>query len=91
MTSDILFDVLKNILQLKSKEMFRKHLNLDDFEKSFNRFMILRYLSMSKTEVSDIILKYQSQLEKMPSNKSVYSFLFRVIPQQKSGFVKYLK
>ena len=88
---NILFEALGNILQKKSEELFQKHLELEDFEKQFPRFMVFRYLSMAKPEVSQIIIDNQVSLERMPSNKIVYRFLMDVIPRQKSGFIKYIK
>lgn len=88
---NILFDALGNILQKKSKELFEKHVSMEDFEKQFPRYMVLRYLSMAKTEVACIILENQLSLERMPNNRSVYKFLMDVVPRQKSSFIRYLK
>lgn len=88
---NILFEALGNILQKKSEELLQKHLELEDFEKQFPRFMVFRYLSMAKPEVSQIIVDNQLSLERMPSNKIVYRFLMDAIPRQKSGFIKYIK
>jgi len=88
---NILFDALGNILQRKSKDVFQKHIAMEDFEKQFPRYMVLRYLSMAKPEVAQIVLENQLSLERMPSNKIVYRFLMDVVPQQKSGFIRYIK
>lgn len=88
---NILFDALGNILQRKSEDVFQKHIAMEDFEKQFPRYMVLRYLSMAKPEVAQIVLDNQLSLERMPSNKAVYRFLMNEIPQQKSAFIKYLK
>lgn len=88
---NILFDALGNILQRKSEDVFQKHIAMEDFEKQFPRYMVLRYLSMAKPEVANVILENQLTLERMPSNKAVYRFLMNEIPQQKSAFIKYLK
>jgi len=88
---NILFDALGNILQRKSEDVFQKHIAMEDFEKQFPRYMVLRYLSMAKPEVSQIVLDNQLSLERMPSNKIVYRFLMDVVPQQKSGFIRYIK
>ena len=88
---NILFDALGNILQRKSEDVFQKHIAMEDFEKQFPRYMVLRYLSMAKPEVAQIILDNQLSLERMPSNKIVYRFLMDVVPQQKSGFIRYIK
>lgn len=90
--SDILFDVLKNIIFQKSEEIYQKHVSMEEFEKKFNRFMILRYLSMAKEDVANVILENQISLERFfPSNKMLYKTLLQKIPKQKSGFIKYLK
>lgn len=88
---NILFDALGNILQRKSEDVFQKHIAMEDFEKQFPRYMILRYLSMARDEVARVVLENQLTLERMPSNKAVYRFLMNEIPQQKSAFIKYLK
>lgn len=88
---NILFDALGNILQRKSEDVFQKHITMEDFEKQFPRYMVLRYLSMAKPEIAQIVLDNQLSLERMPSNKIVYRFLMDVVPQQKSGFIRYIK
>ena len=88
---NILFDALNNILQLKSEDVFQKHVALEDFEKQFPRYMVLRYLSMAKAEVAKIVLENQVSLERMSDNKRVYRFLLNNVPQQKSGFIRYIK
>lgn len=88
---NILFDALGNILQRKSEDVFQKHIAMEDFEKQFPRYMVLRYLSMAKPEIAQIVLDNQLSLEQMPSNKIVYRFLMDVVPQQKSGFIRYIK
>lgn len=88
---NILFDALSNILQKKSEDVFQKHVALEDFEKQFPRYMVLRYLSMAKPEVARIVLENQVSLERMPDNKRIYRFLLNNVPQQKSGFIRYIK
>lgn len=88
---NILFDALSNILQKKSEDVFQKHISMDDFEKQFPRYMVLRYLSMAKPEVARIVLENQVSLERMPNSKRVYKFLLDNVPQQKSGFIRYIK
>ena len=88
----ILFDALKNILQLKSEEMFKKHTEMDNFEKAFPRFMVLRYLSMcSDPAVQKLICENQVTLERFPCNLCVYRFLMDAVPRQRSGFIRYIK
>ena len=89
--NNILFAALKNILQTKSEEVFLKHIELEDFDKQFPRFMVLRYLSMANSDVAKIILDNQITLERMPSDKALYRFLMEAVPRQSSGFIKYIK
>ena len=88
---NILFDALGNILQKKSEDVFQKHIAMEDFEKQFPRYMIIRYLSMGKPEVARVVIDNQLALERMPSNKIVYRFLMNEIPKQKSAFIRYIK
>ena len=89
--NNILFDALSNILQKKSEELFQKHVSMEDFEKQFPRYMVLRYLSMAKAEVARIVLENQVTLERMPNNRTVYRFLLDNVPIQKSSFIRYIK
>lgn len=89
--NSILFDVLKNVLLQKSTEIYEKHVSMEDFDKQFPRYMVLRYLSMAKPEVAEVVLENQVSLERCPSNRLVYKLLLEKIPKQKSGFVKYIK
>ena len=88
---NILFDALGNILQRKSEDVCQKHIAMEDFEKQFPRYMVLRYLSMARDEVARVVLDNQLSLERMPSNKIVYRFLMDAVPQQKSAFIRYIK
>ena len=89
--NSILFDVLKNVLLQKSTKIYEKHVSMKDFDKQFPRYMVLRYLSMAKPEVAEVVLENQVSLERCPSNRLVYKLLLEKIPKQKSGFVKYIK
>lgn len=91
-SQNILFDALGNILHHKSENVFQKHVSMEDFEKQFPRYMVLRYLSMSKEEdVFKLILENQLSLERIPSNRLVYRFLMDVVPKQNSAFIRYIK
>lgn len=45
--NSILFEVLRNILTEKSEEVFRRHTENEDLWKTFSKFMVMRYLTMS--------------------------------------------
>lgn len=90
-SNNILFDVLKNVLSLKSIDLYEKHVSMEDFDKQFSRYMILRYLSMAKSEIAKIVLENQISFERFPSNKQLYKLLLNIVPKQKSGFIKYIK
>lgn len=91
-SNNYLFDYLKNILLEKSSDKMQKHFASEDFEKTFPRYMVVRYLSMHpRKEVYSVILENQLTFERFPSNRLLYKFLFDSIPQQNSGFIRYIK
>lgn len=88
--SNMLFDVLQNILGTKSIELYNKHINSERFGDAAP-FMILRYLSMSNNDnVRNIVIGNYITLERMPA-KVLYKWLIGNIPQQKNIFIKYIK
>lgn len=90
-TTVSLFDYLDNILKKKSFELYSTHINNYDFDSSFSKFMIIRYLSMStNVTIRNFILAKQVELEKMP-NKLFYKVLLTAIPKQNNSFIKYIK
>lgn len=85
-----LFDYLKNILKDKDLDLYRKHLQIENFEEDFKKFMVLRYLSMCRDpNVRRIVLERQFLLDKMDS-KTAYLYLIRTVPRQVDHFIKYL-
>lgn len=85
-----LFDYLGNILVDKSMKTYLQDIQDDSF-KSFQKYMVLRYLSMhTSSEVHDVVLNNYDSLERMP-NEVLYRYLLVKIPRQKSKFIKYLK
>ena len=89
--NNILFDILSNILKDKSNEIYLNHINADDFDKTFPKYMLIRYLSMhSSSDVNSIVLNNQLQFERMP-NRALYKFLLDNVPKQKSSWIKYIK
>ena len=88
--SNMLFDVLTNILQTKSIDLYNAHIASENF-KDASPFMIRKYLTMSTNpKVRDIVLDNYLTLERMP-DKVLYKWLLKSIPQQKSGFIRYIK
>lgn len=88
--SNMLFDALNNILVSKSLETYERHLASPDF-KDFSRYMCQRYLTMCNDQrVQNIILSNYAMLEHM-DEKTFYRWALRSIPQQRSGFIRYLR
>ena len=85
-----LFDYLRNILKDKDLETYRKHLQIENFEEDFKKFMVLRYLSMCRDpNVRRIVLERQIFLDRMDS-KTAYLYLIRTVPRQFDHFITYL-
>lgn len=88
--SNMLFDVLENILSRKSDEMYKQHVKSDDF-KDASGFMIRRYLTMHpNTQVQDLVLSNYLLLEKMTTDK-VYYWCLKNVPRQRTTFIKYIR
>lgn len=91
MATTNLFDYLDNILKKKSIELYNNHISMTDFESTFSKYMIIRYLSMStNTIIRNFILINQDKLEALP-NKIFYKFLLASVPKQNNSFIKYIK
>ena len=88
--TNILFDVISNILCNKSEELFEQHINSEHFAEA-SRFMVLRYMTMSyDSRVRDLVLDNYATLERMPE-KTVYKWLLMNVPKQKNGFIRYIR
>ena len=88
--SNMLFDVLANILSTKSDELYRKHVSSDNF-KDAAPFMVRRYLTMSScSAVRDIVLDNYVSLERMPAEVQ-YMWLMKKVPKQRSTFIRYIR
>ena len=88
--SNMLFDVLANILVSKSQELYKKHIQSENF-KDAAKFMVLRYMTMSFSEdVRNIVIDNYITLERMPE-KTLYKWLLKNIPKQNSSFIRYIK
>lgn len=88
--SNMLFDVLGNILSGKSFELYNKHVQSENF-KDAAKFMIVKYLSMSQNpQVREIVLDNYVTLERMPE-KTLYRWLLMNIPKQNNSFIRYIR
>lgn len=88
--SNMLFDVLANILHGKSMELYREHIASENF-KDAAAFMVRRYLTMSTNpNVREVILSNYMQLERMPDAVQ-YLWLLRAVPKQNSTFIRYIR
>lgn len=88
--SNLIFDVLKNILKDKSIQIFNAHIQ-DNNWSTVSKFLLLRYLSMSPcSQVRNMVIDNYLVLERMP-DKSLYKWLIGNIPPQKNSFIQYLK
>lgn len=88
--STMLFDAMNNILVTKSEEVYRRHVASPDF-KDFKGYNCRRYMTMSESEeVRGIVLAHYASLERM-DDKALYLWLMRVLPRQRSGFIKYIR
>ena len=88
--SNMLFDVLANILSTTSIELYEKHISSENF-KDAAAFMVRRYLTMSiNQKVREIVLDNYLILERMPDAVQ-YLWLIKAIPEQNSTFIRYLK
>lgn len=86
----MLFDVLANILQTKSMELYKEHIASDNF-KDAAPYMVRRYLTMSNNpKVRDVVLGNYLVLERMPEEVQ-YLWLLRAVPKQNSTFIKYIR
>jgi len=88
--SNMLFDVLGNILTTKSIDLYNNHISSESF-KDAAKFMILRYLTMSNSsEVRNKVIDNYIILERMPE-AILYKWLLVNIPKQSSSFIRYIK
>ena len=88
--SNMLFDVLANILQTKSLELYKEHTMSDNF-KDAAPYMVRRYLTMSNSKVvRDVVLSNYYVLERMDAEVQ-YLWLLKAIPKQNSTFIRYIR
>lgn len=88
--STMLFDAMNNILVTKSEDVYHQHIADPNF-KDFTGFICRKYMSMSPDpNVRQIILNNQVILERM-DDKTLYKWLMKTVPRQKSGFIKFMR
>ena len=88
--SNMLFDVLRNILTEKSMTIYKQHIKSENF-KDAAKFMIIKYLTMSTNpQVRQIVLNNYITLERMPE-KVLYLWCLKSIPKQRNSFIKYIR
>lgn len=83
---DSFFDCLADILLKVSGGNLYTY---NGFKKYFSKVMICRYLSMKST-----LMDYAEYLNKVQynlSNEQFYILVYNLIPQQKTGYIKYIK
>ena len=86
-----LFDYLNNILCAKNMEMYNKHVAEEGFDVDFKKVVLIRYLSMSTDpRIREVVFKNQLFFDRTDC-KTLYRYLIKVIPKQKSNFIKYIK
>ena len=86
-----LFGYLENILKGKSLSKWKADILEDTFQKSYSKFMVLRYLSMSEDKcVRNSVIESQQYLESI-SPEIQYLWLLRKVPRQNSSFISYIK
>lgn len=82
-----IFDILKDIISTKSKTLHLK----PEFKKGFNRYIIIRYLSMDKRfeKVAEELNDYASQCN--ISDEDLYLIMTQKLPKCRNSFIKYIK
>ena len=80
-----LFDILKEILVEKKGDLY----DHPEFDKAFNVWMIARYLSMRESLLP--FAQFINQFGSTLSKKNLYLFLVKIIPKQRSSFIRYMK
>lgn len=79
-----IFDCLKEIITTKSGKLSKEI----EFEKIWDNFMIVRYLSMDNRflEVSQIANQFTSTFTK----EEMYKFLLTAVPKNRDSFISYI-
>jgi hypothetical protein len=79
-----LFDILKDLIKEKSGTLCYE----EGFDKAWNSYMVIRYLSMDKRFIryANIANKIQMDLDSI----QMYKFLIKIIPQNNNTWIKYI-
>ena len=80
-----IFQVLDNIANRKSDKLYQSHIECENFDKSFSKFILIKWMSMHTD--SDIIKKLaeiQQTLDLIPDTKLLYLFLMKALPKPKA-------
>lgn len=80
------FDCLTDILL---KYTNGNLVNSSDFRKHFSSFMLCRYLSMKESLLE--YAEYFNMLQTTLTPEQMYILAYKLIPKQKTGFIKYIK
>jgi len=83
------YDFVKNITYGKNKMLMESHISNPRFEKDFNKYMVLRYISMGSEAQKSVVFSQQQILEKLPC-ETAYRYLMKVVPRG-SQFIRYVK
>lgn len=87
-----IFDILDNIVKTKSNDLYINHIKSDDFEKTYNLYMIIKWLSMNTNKsILSKLTEYQSIMENITDKELHYKLLLKIIPQNRNIFLKYVK
>ena len=78
------FDCLKEIITIKSGKLSEEI----DFDKNWDSFMIVRYLSMDDRFVDIAVVA--NQFTSIFTKKEMYNFLLKSIPKNRNSFISYI-
>jgi len=82
-SSITLFSFLTNILRLKSRSVYQKHIEDEQFDSLYVPFMITKWCSMiSGSEMAEAISKIQSTLDLLADNpRAHYMLIMQTLPK----------
>lgn len=80
------FDCLSDILLKVSGGNLYTY---NGFKKYFSKVMVCRYLSMKSSLID--YAEYLNKVQYNLSNEQFYILVYNLIPQQKTGYIKYIK
>ncbi len=82
-----LFDILKDVITVKSGKLTEE----SDFTKVFNKYMVVRWLSMDNRFVYLAEQLNMQVYHKVLSDEDFYRLLVKIVPKYRSHFIKYIK